>query len=56
LAHILFLAHFSLDLNRNDTAAARSALALFHVLRRDSSNLMSLSGIAIAIGVLVDAE
>ena len=56
LAHVIFLTHFRSILDGDVAAAAGRALlippdALLHV----TSNIMSLAGIAIAIGVLVDA-
>ncbi|HKN82183.1 MAG TPA: CusA/CzcA family heavy metal efflux RND transporter, partial [Pyrinomonadaceae bacterium] len=56
LAHILFLAHFrSILIVTIPLPLAVLVSFLFMKLMGISSNLMSLSGIAIAIGVLVDA-
>lgn len=56
LAHIIFLAHFRSILIVTIPLPLAVALAfLFMYYMGISSNLMSLSGIAIAIGVLVDA-
>ena len=56
LAHILFLAHFrSILIVTIPLPLAVLTSFLFMYLMGISSNLMSLAGIAIAIGVLVDA-
>lgn len=56
LAHIIFLAHFrSILIVTIPLPLAVLVSFLFMYLMGISSNLMSLSGIAIAIGVLVDA-
>ena len=56
LAHIIFLAHFrSILIVTIPLPLAVLMSFLFMYLMGISSNLMSLSGIAIAIGVLVDA-
>jgi copper/silver efflux system protein len=56
LAHILFLAHFrSILIVTIPLPLAVLVSFLFMYLMGISSNLMSLAGIAIAIGVLVDA-
>ncbi len=56
LAHIIFLAHFrSILIVTIPLPLAVLCSFLFMYLMGISSNLMSLSGIAIAIGVLVDA-
>lgn len=56
LAHIIFLAHFrSILIVTMPLPLAVSLAFLFMYYMGISSNLMSLSGIAIAIGVLVDA-
>jgi len=56
LAHIIFLAHFRSILIVTIPCRSRcSSSFLFMKYMGISSNLMSLSGIAIAIGVLVDA-
>ncbi|MCV4776814.1 efflux RND transporter permease subunit, partial [Escherichia coli] len=56
LAHIIFLAHFRSILIVTIPLPLSVLLAfLFMHFMGISSNLMSLSGIAIAIGVLVDA-
>ncbi|MEP7149242.1 MAG: CusA/CzcA family heavy metal efflux RND transporter [Acidobacteriota bacterium] len=56
LAHVLFLAHFRSILIVTIPLPLSVLLAfLFMYLMGISSNLMSLAGIAIAIGVLVDA-
>ena len=57
LAHIIFLAHLRSILIVTIPLPLAVLLAfLFMYYMGISSNLMSLSGIAIAIGVLVDAE
>ena len=56
LAHIIFLAHFrSILIVTIPLPLAVLTSFLFMYFMGISSNLMSLSGIAIAIGVLVDA-
>ena len=56
LAHIIFLAHFrSILIVTTPLPLAVLTSFLFMYLMGISSNLMSLAGIAIAIGVLVDA-